>query len=221
MILDEKYVNDFFKGKSVLILGSAPCVIDLDPDFMESFDIIVRSNNYKNFNACTRTDVYYSFLGGSVKKNIDDIVADGAKFIFCRCPNADFSKHVDGKYIPGKSFDARFVYELRKDWFKLPYFVQTMKNYRRNYSLIDRLLTTGVSSIVDIMRYDPGRLYVAGFEFFTTLIHNVDEICNLNTGHYFPGEMELVRTLYNKKKLECTKKMEELFYIGDWHKLHI
>lgn len=214
--LTEEYVMNYFKGKTVLVLGSAKCVGLLKPDFMDTFEIIVRCNNYKIFNACTRTDVYYSFLGGSIKKSMDDIVKDGAKFVFCRCPDMNFAAHVNGKYIPGKSFDARPVYEQRKNWFKLPYYIQTYKNYRRNYALCDRLLSTGVSAIIDVLRYDPARLFVAGFDFFTTLIHNVDEPCNLNTGHNFSGEFELVRDLVFRKKIECTKQMRLLFTLGSW-----
>jgi hypothetical protein len=214
--LDEKYVNDFFKNKTVLVLGSAACVAKLNPNFMESFQIIVRSNNYKTFNACRRTDVYYSFLGGSVKKSMSSIVFDGAKFVFCRCPNADFSHHANGEYVPGKSFDARPVYEQRANWFVLPYFVQTMENYENNYALCDRLLTTGVSSIVDIIRYSPARLYIAGFDFFTKLIHNTDELCNLNTGHNFEGEFTLIKRLWKDSKLEISGPMRELYQNKSW-----
>jgi hypothetical protein len=213
--LTEDYVRKFFNKKTVLVLGSAPCVAKLKGDFMNTFDIIVRVNNYKQFNACHRTDVFYSFLGGSVKKNIKNIIEDGAQFIFCRCPNMDFSAHVGGQYFPGKSFDARPVYKQRENWFKLPYFIQTYKNYRRNYALIDRLLTTGVSAIVDIKRYDPARLFVAGFDFFTNLIHNVDEVCNLNTGHDFLGEYNLVKNLVETKKIECSEEMKLFFAKGN------
>lgn len=217
--LDEQYVRSFFKVKTVLVLGSAQCVTNLKADFMERFDIIVRCNNYKIFNACRRVDVYYSFLGGSIKKSMDDIVADGAKFIFCRCPDMNFADHVGGKYIPGRSFDARPVYERRKNWFKIPYFIQTFKNYRRNYSLCDRLLSTGVSSVVDVLRYDPKRVYIAGFDFFTKLIHNVDEPCNLNTGHNFAGELKLVRKLIRRKKIECTPEVLEVLNSGEWEEI--
>lgn len=214
--LTENYVRDFFKGKNVLVLGSAHCVAKLEAEFMDGFDVIVRCNNYKIFNECRRTDIYYSFLGGSVKKSMDSIVEDGAKFVFCRCPDADFSHHAGGEYIPGRSYDARTVYEHRKNWFKLPYFVQTTENYESNFLLCDRLLTTGVSSIVDVLRYNPARVYVAGFNFFTTLIHNVDEPCNLNTGHNFPGELQLVKNLYESGKIEVTKEMKKLFAQEDW-----
>jgi len=209
--LAEPYVHDFFTGRSVLVLGSAQCVTKLDADFMEHFDFIVRCNNYKIFNSCRRVDVYYSFLGKSIKKNIDDIVADGAKFIFCRCPNADFSKHPSGQYVPGFAFDARIVYERRKDWFKLPYYIQTMENYEANYSLCNRLLTTGVSAIIDVLRYKPGLLSAAGFDFFTTPIHNVDEPCNCGGGHNFSGELHLVKKLFESKKIEVAPEMQKLF----------
>lgn len=214
--VNEKFVNDFFCNKKVLVLGSAVCVVQMKAYFMETFDIIVRSNNYKPFNNCTRTDVYYSFLGGSVKKSMADIVSDGAKWIFCRCPNADFSHHADGKYIPGFSFDAREVYVQRKDWFKLPFFIQTMENYELDFKLCNRLLTTGVSSIVDVLRYKPKQLYVAGFDFFTRLIHNTNEPCNLNTGHNFPGEFNLVKELWEDDKIEVSEAMMELFCCKDW-----
>lgn len=216
--LTEEYVRDFIMGKSVLVLGSAQCVASLDPAFMESFDIIVRCNNHKNFNECTRTDIYYSFLGGSIKKSMEDIIADGAKFVFCRNPNMDFSAHVGGKYIPGHSIDATAIYEhrFRIEWFKIPYYIQSYKNYRRNYCLINRLLTTGVSAIIDVLRYDPIRLYVAGFDFFTTLIHNVDEPCNMNTGHDFTGEFNLVKKLWIKGKIEISEEMKKLFSSGTW-----
>jgi|WetSurMetagenome_2_1015567.scaffolds.fasta_scaffold01426_28 hypothetical protein len=213
--LTEFDVRNFFRGKTVLVLGSAGCVAKLKANFMETFDVIVRSNNYKPFNPCHRVDVYYSFLGGSVKKSMNEIVKDGAKFVFCRCPDSDFSKHVGGKYIPGKSFDARPVYQQRKDWFKIPYFIQTKNNYQKNYELLDRLLTTGVSSIVDVLRYEPARLFVAGFDFFTTLIHNTDEPCNLNTGHDFPGEYNLVKKLWQDGKIEISEEMKKLFEKGN------
>jgi hypothetical protein len=211
--LDEQYVKKFLTGQKVLILGSAACVKQLDVTFMESFPIIVRSNNYKVFNSCKRTDIYYSFLGGSIKKSMDDIIEDGAKFIFCRCPDTNFNRN-NGINIAGRSFDARAIYKNRKDWFKIPYFIQTIKNYESNYELCNRLLTTGVSSIIDILRYSPELLYVAGFDFFTQKIHNVDEPCRPNLGHNFAGEFNLIKKLWENKQIEISKEMQKLFEIN-------
>lgn len=219
--LSEDYVNKFINNKKILVLGSARCVAHLTTSFMEDFEIIVRCNNYKHFNECRRVDIYYSFLGGSIKKSIDDIISDGTKFIFCRCPDMDFSQHVGGKYIPGRSFDARPLYKHRREkcFFRIPYYIQTFKNYRHNYHLCDRLLSTGVSAIVDVLRYDPKYVYIAGYDFFTQLFHNTNEPCSLNTGHNFAGEFDLVKQLVAKGRVECTKQMKKLFARGNWHEI--
>ena len=86
------YLRDYFSNKRVALIGSAPTVIDNVGATIDSFDLIIRINNYKIIgyqnNVGTRTDVFYSFFGSSIRKTVKELQQDGVKLIMCKCPNS-------------------------------------------------------------------------------------------------------------------------------------
>ena len=76
--IDHSALNRYFEGKSVAIVGSGPGVLDNPAGFVDSFDVVVRVNNYKvSLRAGTRVDVHYSFYGRSIRKSRVELINDG------------------------------------------------------------------------------------------------------------------------------------------------
>jgi hypothetical protein len=198
----EPEVKRFFTGKSVLLLGSAQSVTKVKAEFMDKFDVIVRVNNYQHFNSCTRTDVFYSMMGGSIMKTSGDLRRDGVKFIFCKNPFRNvIVRNKDGSINHLQSQDCREPYvntrNTRIRWFELPYYLQTLKNWLWITGKINKVVTTGLAAIVDIYRYNPYGLHIAGFDFFSSGFHNINIPCHIKPWpkhHDFKGEMLFARS---------------------------
>lgn len=203
MRLNEDCVADFFNNKSVVILGSAPCVLNVSAEELEQFDVIVRVNNYAHFNACRRVDVYYSFFGRSIKGIEEKIRRDNPAFLFFKYPfDFVFNKHTKGREIAGKSGDFRYVQRLRKDvLLNTKHFAQTPANFISSFCAIGSIPTTGVSAILDIIRYQPSELAIAGFDFFKSKKHNINEVWHPKdgNGHDFETEETVVLDLIANK----------------------
>lgn len=217
--VDEEYITKFFWNKTVLVLGSAPNVLETETDFMDSFDLIVRVNNYKNFNSCRRTDVYASFFGKSIRKDIHNLRQDGVRLLMAKCPDDIVEvKNPDGSINTKLSEDFRWIYEFRNEWFKvagIPLFIQTVENFNNNNIPIKQICTTGVAIILDILRCKPKHLYFAGFDFAMSGMHNINKRMIIKPEpncHHFEDEFyymrEKVRTL---KNLDCSPAIKKLF----------
>jgi hypothetical protein len=206
MRFKEDDVYKFFKGRKVIVLGSAPCVVNADADYLDSFDWIVRTNNYEHFNECKRVDVYYSFFGNSIMGVEERIKRDKPKFLFLKYPlNFCFTRHTRGREISGKSGDFRFVQRLRaKLLSNNHHFAQTIPNFISNFCAIGSIPTTGVAAIFDILRYEPKELHIAGFDFFKSKKHNIDEKWNPKDGqrHDFASEEFIVEDLINNNLIK-------------------
>lgn len=175
-LISEQAVEEYFKGQSVLVLGSAPCVLNISAEEMDEFDIIVRLNNYKFFNDCRRVDVYYSFFGGTIEKPLRNVREDNPDFLMFKYPDMDFRKYTGGKTIEGKGSDFRYVCRSRKQWIiEFDSYIQTERNFISNLATISSIPTTGVAAILDIVRYTPDSLHIAGYDFFSSRLHNITE----------------------------------------------
>ena len=179
-------VVDRLRGARVALVGSAPSVLDNAPGFVDSHDVVVRVNNYKTGTAPGfRCDVFYSFFGGSIKKNRDDLVNDGVRLCMCKCPNAkpiqsDWHER-NGKQI---GIDFGYIYEMRKDWWFCDTYVPTVERFVKSFQLLDRHIpSTGFAAILEVLACDPLSLYLTGFDFFSSGVHNVDE-------KWRPGDQE-------------------------------
>ena len=199
MLLQESLVEKYFAGRSVIILGSAPSVVNLSAKELNRFNVIVRANNYEFFNECRRVDVYYSFFGRSIKGVDERIRRDNPKFLFFKYPfDFAFNKHTGGREIAGKSGDFRYVQQTRRALLQnTRHFAQTPANFISSFCTIGSIPTTGVCAILDIIRYQPKELAIAGFDFFKSKIHNINEPWQPKdgNGHDFETEEIVVADL--------------------------
>lgn len=171
-------VAERLRGKSVAIVGSGPGSLANAPSFVDSHDVVVRVNNYKlQPSTGCRTDVYYSFFGGSIKKTVDDLRSDGVTLCMCKCPDAKFMNspwhEARGKQ---NGTDFGYIYKARASWWFCDTFVPTLEHFRRGFDLLHgHVPTTGFSAILDVLACEPDCVYLTGFDFFASGLHNVDE----------------------------------------------
>lgn len=170
------------------------------PGFIDSHNIVVRVNNYKLYpeTGC-RTDVFYSFLGMSVRKTCTELMQDGVWLCMCKCPDSKFIEsewHERNRKPLGVDF--RYIYERRKDFWFCDTFIPTTEQFLEKFhALNDHIPTTGMAAIMEIAAFDCD-IYLTGFDFFTSKIHNVNEVWEQkNTddpiGHSPTHEIEWLR----------------------------
>lgn len=214
-IIKDREIKKIIEGKKVVILGSAPSVLKNDGEYINSFDLIVRINNYKMFGfekyVGNRTDIFYSYFGRNIKKENSELLNDGVKLIMSKYPNNDFTGHTSGQVIQGISDTCKWVYDLRQDWWKFPVWIPKLRYFRENYNRIDRIPTTGMSAVLDILRFSPCLLYITGFDFMRSKIHNVDEAWNDGDGnHDHMAESKLMATLDNNPVISFDCRIAEI-----------
>lgn len=167
------------RGKSVAVVGSAPSVLDNQEGFVDSHDVVVRANNYKlGIAQGVRTDVFYSFFGGSIRKTSEELIADGVKLCLCKCPDA---KPIDSEWHERNNkqlgVDFRYIYKARADWWFCDTYVPTIEEFLVSFNILERHIpTTGFAAILAVLACEPRSVYLTGFDFFASGIHNVDEV---------------------------------------------
>jgi hypothetical protein len=171
--------SEKFIGKTVAIVGSAPSCAENEPGFVDSHDVVVRVNNYRTGDRQGhRCDVFYSFFGGSIKKSIADLKADGVTLCMCKCPN---SRPIESEWhsrAPGRvnGIDFRYIYRMRADWWFCDTWIPSTDHFRRSFQLLDRHIpTTGFAAVLDVLAMRPRSVYLTGFDFFSSGLHNVNE----------------------------------------------
>jgi hypothetical protein len=177
--IERRSLYDRFAGKSVAIVGSGPSVLDNDPGFIDSHEVVVRVNNYRILpQTGYRTDVFYSFFGQSIRKGVRDLINDGVNLCMCKCPNDQFMKskwHEQRKKTTGTDF--RYIYNERERWWFCDTYVPTVDEFLEKFNLLGgHIPTTGFAAILDIISFKPDIVYLTGFDFFKSGIHNVDEL---------------------------------------------
>jgi hypothetical protein len=166
-----------FAGKTVAIVGSGPGVLDNEIGFIDSHDIVVRVNNYKIFpQTGGKVDVYYSFFGSSVHIGRDALVKAGCTLCMCKLPNGAPLKsawHVGARSV---GVDFRYVYKNRSAFWFCDTYVPDAESYLEKFYLIGgRHPTTGFCAILDVSSFDTKSVYLTGFDFFSSRIHNVTD----------------------------------------------
>ena len=171
-------VREMIEDKVVAIVGSGPGSLSNRRGFVDSHEVVVRVNNYKLMgNTGKRTDVFYSYFGTAIKKSIINLKADGVQLCMAKCPDAKFIEsdwHREKGLMNGVDF--RQIYERRKDWWFCDTYVPSVDEFMANFNLLDgHVPTTGFSALLDVLSYNPAHVYLTGFDFFTTKLHNVNE----------------------------------------------
>lgn len=160
------------------IVGSGPGCLDNEPGFVDSHDVVVRVNNYKTGPAQGfRTDVFFSYFGNAVKKSADTLQRDGVFLCMAKCPNAQpFESHWHRQRRKMHGVDFRWIYEKRRGWWFCPTYVPATEDFLRVFNLLGRHVpTTGFAAIQDVLSMGPASVFLTGFDFFASGIHNVNE----------------------------------------------
>lgn len=175
---DKATVRKAIKGKSVAIVGSGPGCLDNQRGLVDSHDVVVRVNNYKLFPATGfRADIFYSFFGSSIKKTAKELARDGVKLCMCKCPDAQFMES-EWHRARGKmqGVDFRYIYQARRDWWFCDTYVPTVPEFMEQFDLLGgHVPTTGFSALLDVLSYKPKNVFLTGFDFFKSGIHNVNQ----------------------------------------------
>ncbi len=171
-------VQSWLRGKTVAVVGSAPSCAENEPNFVDLHDLVCRVNNYKpGLGQGFRCDIHYSFYGSSVTKDKADLCRDGVKLCMCKCPNSRPLKcewHVRHGKVYG--IDFRYIYERRASWWWCDTYVPSEERFLEKIELLGgHIPTTGFAAILDLLACEPQSLYVTGFDFFSSRMHNVNE----------------------------------------------
>lgn len=175
-------MKKYFRGKRVVIFGSAPSALNNSARNIDKYDVIVRVNNYKTkgfeLKVGSRTDVHYAFYGTSVRKTAEELKEDGVYLCMCKCPDAKVLDHhkmvtFDSQNLGG---DFRYIYKNRKNfWFTKTYVPEKLELEIIMSRLDGHMPTTGFAAIMTIMEANPKELYITGFDGFTSKLHNINE----------------------------------------------
>lgn len=173
---DRAVVEAAFRGKRVAIVGSGPGVLDNARGFIDGHDVVVRINNFKTGPAAGfRTDVFYSFFGRSIAKTPAQLA--GVRLCICKCPDAKFTDspwHAHNGKPHGVDF--RYIYEERAKWWFCDTYVPSVREFVRTFLALDNHVpTTGFSAIELVLSCAPASVYLTGFDFFSSGVHNVNE----------------------------------------------
>lgn len=171
-------VAERLRGKSVAIVGSGPGCLGNEPGFVDSHDVVMRVNNYKTGEAQGwRCDVHYSFFGTSIRKSAEDLQRDGVTLCMCKLPNGKPLKS-EWHEARGKAegIDYRYIYRNREKWWFCDTFIPFTDRFLTKFELLGKHQpTTGFAAILDVLDCAPASIYLTGFDFFTSGVHNVDE----------------------------------------------
>lgn len=203
-------VRSRFDGKTVTIVGSGPGCAENEKGRVDSHDVVVRVNNYRlTGRTGKRTDIFYSFFGNSIKKSVDDLKRDGVTLCMCKCPDAhaiESGWHRTHNKMIGVDF--RWIYEKRSAWWFCDTFVPSKEEFLATFDLLGRHIpTTGFAAIIDVLSFNPRSVYLTGFDFFRSGLHNVNEPWreknnNDPIGHV--PEKELTWLVHNVSRLPIT-----------------
>jgi hypothetical protein len=176
--LTRSEVRPRFEGRSVAIVGSGPGVLD-NPDWrVDNHDVVVRVNNYKLCKGTgLRTDVFYSFFGTSIKKTAEELKRDGVTLCMCKLPDAQpIQSEWHRRHNKMIGVDYRPHYERRRNWWFCDTYIPTVEEFMQTFRLLGcHQPTTGFSAILDVLSFAPREVYITGFDFFASRVHNVDE----------------------------------------------
>lgn len=166
------------RGKRVAIVGSGPFVLRNAPGFVDSHEVVVRVNNHKTSpEAGMRTDVHYSFYGGSIRKSAAELRNEGVKLCMCKLPDSrPLTSEWHERCGKAEGVDYRYIYRQRAAWWFCDTFIPDDARFIAKFELLGKHQpTTGFAAILDVLECEPASVYLTGFDFFTSGVHNVTE----------------------------------------------
>ena len=195
-------LKNYIKNKKLLIVGGSPSASNKSKQWYDSFDIIVRLNNYKKINS-DRTDIFFSYFGRNIKKTKEELINDGVKFLINKCPNLDMTKSLKNYNVD--MTDYKWIYDLRKDWWFCPLISLTEEDLLWQIKLLDGYMpTVGLSAILFFMNYVKP-INIIGFDCFESNIHNLDEQWDKSGNHNIQKEKKILNIFSNNKIINWNK----------------
>lgn len=160
------------------IVGSGPGVLDNEPGRIDAHDVVVRVNNYRICESTGyRTDVFYSFFGQSIHKTSFELINDGVKLCMCKCPDGHVIEsrwHSKRRRMNGVDF--RYIYRNRAGWWFCDTYIPSAEDFLETFELLNRHIpTTGFAAVLAVLSFGPKSVYLTGFDFFRSKIHNVSQ----------------------------------------------
>lgn len=211
-------VVERLRGKRIAIVGSGPGCAENEPGVVDGHEVVIRVSNYRTGpGQGFRTDVLYSFFGSSIKVNRDQLMREGCWLCMNKLPNSkpiESEWHVrNGKH---QGINYTYVYALREKWWPCPVFVPDDAQFMAKFDLLGKHQpTTGFAAILDVLECEPREVLLTGFDFFTSMTHNVNEpwrqkntddpIC-----HRPDLELEWVRANRDRYPLTFDKRLSAL-----------
>lgn len=198
-------------AERICIVGSGPSILDNPDGLIDSFPWVIRINNYKVLDNRTgkRTDIVYSYWGNAMRKTAQDLMNDNVKFLMCKCPN-------EWCHNDGAGGDFRWIYKQRGNFWGYPVYIPKKDDYMKYFDLLGgHVPSTGFACILDIMQISNVKVYLTGFDFFESKIHNLNEPWRLKhpddpIGHVPDKEKEYVKKLFKKGKIEVDKHLRKI-----------
>ncbi len=72
--------------------------------------------------------------------------------------------------------DFRYIYAYRRSFWPCDVYVPDDARFMKKFYLLDwHIPTTGFSAILDVLDCEPAELFITGFDFFESGLHNVNE----------------------------------------------
>jgi len=165
-VIDRKF-NNYLKGKSVVVVGPAPYVLNQDRvDFINSHDVVVRINKSwpvteeQSKHIGSRTDIRWH-CGMEHTNNggpfmIEEMMKDKVEWL---CIN--FPKHLDYFHNDIKKFE-----ELNKNYNMNFHCWSDLELYISLHTYLGTRMNAGTAAITDLLFYDIKSLHVMGVTFF-------------------------------------------------------
>lgn len=175
---DREAVSRRLTGRRIALVGSGPGSLENEPGHVDSHDVVLRVNNYKTGREQGFvTDVHYSFYGSSIRKTSAELKADGVELCMCKCPDAKFMESAwherNGK---PHGVDFRYIYRTRAAFWFCDTYIASLDEFLSAFHLLGgHVPTTGFSALLDVLSFSPASVYMTGFDFFQSGVHNVDE----------------------------------------------
>src|SRR3990167_1834213 len=210
-----------FRDKTVAIVGSGPGCLRNEPGYIDGHDLVIRINSYKLRQPLgKRTDVFYSFFGNSVRKERHELREDGVKLCMCKCPNDKiFDSYWHNVHKKQEGVDFRYIYQKKRNWLFCDTYVPTKDRFMEYFHLLeDHIPTTGFACILDVLSFPVKKVYITGFDFFTSEIHNVDEkwfaLNNDDPIKHVPHkELDWLRNNYKNYPVEFDTTLSRLIHV--------
>jgi hypothetical protein len=139
------------------------------------------------------------------------------KLCYAKCPDAlaiDSEWHRARGKMNGVDF--RYIYRHRANWWFCDTYVTPLEDFLCHFHLLgNHVPTTGFSAILDVLSYAPRSIYLTGFDFFRSGIHNLNEHWKSKNngdpiGHVPERELAWLRARVKSYPITCDQTLAKI-----------